>query len=106
MTSYSKLTKHVLYVGAAPAHYAAFLSSLFPDVKFTLIDENKMLAKPGTNVTLIEKKFTKEMCELYAKDVNKYLLISSLNDLNKLQVQPGLLSQKDIEVRVAEQIAE
>ena len=83
-----------------------FLSSLFPEHKFILIDEDKFLTQETNNVQIINQKFTKELCEQYAKDGKKYLLISSLSDEDKLKYGQQDIPQKQIELNVEKQINE
>ena len=57
--------KYCIYTGAAPSHKTHFLSELFPDVKFILIDPNIFEIKLVDNNDLFRKRKHNDIIMLY-----------------------------------------
>ena len=77
--------KYCIYPGSAPSHKTHFLSKLFPNVKFILVDPNIFEIKLVENNTIFRKKKHKDIVMLYngfATDSYKYSEIKNIK--NKL----------------------
>ena len=72
----------VVYAGAAPATHAKYLSSLFPEVMFVLVDPNPFDCPESEKIRVIKGYFSTEMAkELkseYSADNGKILFISDI----------------------------
>jgi len=65
----------VVYAGAAPGIHLNYLSDLFPQVEFVLIDSNAILTKQNDRITIIEKDFNEKLAKKYAKEERRILFI-------------------------------
>ena len=88
LTNYSDI-KYCIYVGSAPGNKTHFLSQLFPDIKFILIDPNKfdlVLADIPNNSKITHRhQPNKDIIHIYYEYPTKsdiYLNNKKMNDLN------------------------
>lgn len=65
----------VVYAGAAPGIHLNYLSDLFPQVEFVLIDSNAILTEQNDRITIIEKNFNEKLAKKYAKEERRILFI-------------------------------
>lgn len=86
LTRYGHLSDTVLYVGAAPGTHIPFLSDLFPDHKFILVDPNAFQAKNSKKITIINDYFTDEMAEEYSE--KKVLFVCDMRTADHRQMTP------------------
>ena len=72
----------VVYAGAASGIHLNYLSDLFPQVEFVLIDSNAILTKQNDRITIIEKNFNEKLAKKYAKEERRILFICNkgIND--------------------------
>eukprot|EP01080_Neovahlkampfia_damariscottae_P010658 gene10658-3282_t len=82
-----------IYAGAAPGTHIKYLSSLFPEVKFVLVDPSQFTVKTDDKISLIEGFFTDKLAEGY-KDVPN-LFISDIRTASW-----KTMSEEDIEKQV------
>lgn len=66
LTNYGEAGRIVLYAGAAPGHHINYLSTLFPEMKFVLVDPSPFAAVPTDRVTIIQDFFTDDLAEKYS----------------------------------------
>ena len=72
----------VVYAGAASGIHLNYLSDLFPQVEFVLIDSNAILTEQNDQITIIEKDFNEKLAKKYAKEERRILFICNkgIND--------------------------
>ena len=72
----------VVYAGAASGIHLNYLSDLFPQVEFVLIDSNAILTEQNDRITIIEKDFNEKLAKKYAKEERRILFICNkgIND--------------------------
>ena len=72
----------VVYAGAASGIHLNYLSDLFPQVEFVLIDSNAILTEQNDRITIIEKNFNEKLAKKYAKEERRILFICNkgIND--------------------------
>ena len=72
----------VVYAGAASGIHLNYLSDLFPQVEFVLIDSNAILTEQNDRITIIEKNFNEKLAKTYAKEERRILFICNkgIND--------------------------
>ena len=63
LTKYQNLGDVVIYAGAAPGNHIPFLTELFPQLKFILVDPNKFMISENDKIKIINEYFTDQMCE-------------------------------------------
>ncbi|EFC42062.1 predicted protein [Naegleria gruberi] len=74
----------VVYAGAAPGHHTNFLSDLFPDLSFVLVDPSPFVCKPTDKITIVNDFFTDELAAKYA---DKNVLF--ISDIRTAQPEKG-----------------
>ena len=74
LTKYGHLSNKVVYAGAAPGNHIDYLSFLFPEHHFTLVDPNPFIVKKSEKIEIINSYFTDDMC----KDYKNCLFISDI----------------------------
>jgi hypothetical protein len=96
--------KYCIYAGAAPGHKTHFLSTLFPEIKFILIDPNKFdmvidneshRLKPHTDIVHI--------CSAYPNKSNEFInkKLNSMNTKEKKDVV-NLITSSDYKIFIIE----
>jgi len=93
--------QQVLYAGAAPGNHTNFLSDLFPQMRFHLVDPAPFSAKPTDKITLENAFFTQETAtawkgrtDLFISDIRG--LMRNLSDAEKeAQVAVDMKRQQD-----------
>lgn len=84
----------VVYAGAAPGKHINYLSSLFPDVKFVLVDPNPFSCVPGNKIEIRQTFFTDDMAREFRGKPN----ILFLCDIRTANHQKQ--TQSDVEVYI------
>jgi len=75
--SEQKYTTTVVYAGAAPGTHTEYLASLFPMIKFVLVDPSNFIAKSGAQIEIRQSFFTDEIAKEFADKPN-VLFISDI----------------------------
>jgi cap2 methyltransferase len=65
----------IIYAGAAPGTHLNYLSSLFPQVKFILIDRNEFVTNQTDNIKIESKEFTEDLAKKYSEKDKNILFI-------------------------------
>ena len=95
---------HVVYAGAAPGTHIFYLSKLFPEVHFILVDpapfHDSYKKKRWENITIIEECFTDAMATELAHRCSNIYLISDIRTSNH-KVQ----SDSEVERRISQDMA-
>jgi hypothetical protein len=65
LTNYGQDGRTVLYAGAAPGTHITYLSKLFPELSFILVDPRDFHIRSSGNVTIIQEFFTDELAYKY-----------------------------------------
>ena len=79
LTKYAENNRYlVVYAGAAPGVHIPFLSSLFPNLEFVLIDEKDFGIKRTNKIEIRSEKFTKEIAKHYGDSDQKILFICNV----------------------------
>ncbi|CAF1471857.1 unnamed protein product [Didymodactylos carnosus] len=94
LTNYAKQgTFSVIYVGAAPGSHINFLSTLFPQLDFILIDTKEFVAKETEKIHICSENFTNELAKKYSRNGRDLLFICDVHtfgphhDLDDYMVQ-------------------
>lgn len=70
---------HVVYAGAAPGTHTAYLSSLFPNITFHLVDPAPFTVKPTPKIRLYQGFFTHTLAHQFRNDYGgKILFVSDI----------------------------
>lgn len=87
LTEHAEEGRVVVYAGAAPGDHTNFLSELFPQLTFVLVDPSPFTTKPSDKITIIEDFFTDEVAESFATDEYKdrVLFISDIRSFDSTQ---------------------
>lgn len=86
LTLYGHLSNNVIYAGSAPGNHIPYLSSLFPDHHFHLVDPNPFKAKKSSRITITNDYFTDELCEKYKQELSDYIFISDIRTADYKQM--------------------
>ncbi len=80
LTKYYGTDDHylVVYAGAAPGLHVTYLSSLFPQLEFVLIDDKEFSLKQTNKIQIRSEKFTKDMAKRYSDSTHKVLFICNV----------------------------
>ena len=79
LTKYAENNSYlVVYAGAAPGVHIPFLSSLFPNLAFVLIDDKEFAVKRTNKIEIRAEKFTKEMARRYGDSDQRILFICNV----------------------------
>jgi cap2 methyltransferase len=73
LTLYGEKDISCIYAGAAPGTHIKYLSNLFPEVKFILVDPSQFTVKSNDKITLIEDFFTDKIAEKYSDIPNLFI---------------------------------
>lgn len=84
----------VVYAGAAPGTHILFLSNLFPEIHWVLVDPAPFTVKQDDRIEIISALFMPEHAERFSKEPN-VLFISDIRSAD-----PDLLSAEEVEERV------
>jgi len=91
----------MIYAGAAPGTHIAYLSSLFPNVTFILVDPNNFTVTETDKIKIRQEYFTddlaKQLREKYVNDDNNVLFCSDIRRAN-----PELMNPQEVEETVVE----
>jgi hypothetical protein len=68
----------VVYAGAAPGTHIGFLSDMFPEVHFHLVDPAPFTVQPTDKITIVQSLFTDAMASDLAATHNDILFISDI----------------------------
>lgn len=88
LTQWGDLSKQVVYAGAAPGHHIPYLSQLFPDHHFTLIDPNPFgaVCLQHPQITVINGYFDDQKAKSFAgQDI---LFVSDMRTADYRQMSP------------------
>jgi len=66
LTEYSRPGQTVVDAGAAPGHHTNFLSTMFPDLFFVLVDPSPFCCHKTDKIKIIQDFFTDELAEKYS----------------------------------------
>ncbi|KAG2378520.1 hypothetical protein C9374_008159 [Naegleria lovaniensis] len=84
----------VVYAGAAPGNHTNFLSEMFPDLFFVLVDPSPFVCRPTDKIKIINDYFTDDLAKEYSgKNV---LFISDIRT-----AEPQRMSEDEVEKCVA-----
>ena len=86
LTRWGHKSKKIIYAGAAPGCHIPFLSSLFPEHKFVLVDPNPFQITENENIQIINDYFTDELAAGFKEDV---LFISDIRTADWRQMNPA-----------------
>jgi len=84
LTKYSYPGCLVVYAGAAPGTHIRYLSYLFPDVNFVLIDPCDFNIRPSNRIQIRQEFFTHKMAESYSGQ--EVLFICDIRTANPLKM--------------------
>lgn len=90
LTRWGHLSNMVVYAGAAPGNHLHYLSELFPEHKFILIDPNPFQIVGSEKIEIINDYFTNEIAKRFVD--SKVLFISDIRTADHRQ-----MSQKENE---------
>jgi hypothetical protein len=68
----------VIYAGAAPGSHLTYLSSLFPQLGFVLIDDKEFTLKLTDKIKIRSEKFTHDIAQRYSDSNRKVLFICNV----------------------------
>lgn len=89
----------MIYAGAAPGTHITFLSSLFPNFTFVLVDPNQFTVKPTDNIIIHQRYFDNEFANILKKQyVGKQIYFCS--DIRRANYQQ--MTQQRVEEIVKE----
>lgn len=95
LTLFAAPGKTVVYAGAAPGTHIAFLSDMFPEIKFILIDPAPFTVTSNDKIEIIQSLFTDEM----ATDLGtKYPGLLFISDVRSVDWE--LHNDKEVEEKV------
>ncbi|CAF1136750.1 unnamed protein product [Rotaria sordida] len=82
LTNYARTGKYlVIYIGAAPGIHINYLSDLFPDLDFVLIDTKKVETKKTPKIHIRSGEFIEDIVKEYSKSRKDLLLICDVHTL-------------------------
>jgi hypothetical protein len=90
LTNYGEPGRIVLYVGAAPGTHINYLSDLFPDLKFVLVDPREFRVQTSERIEIIQDFFTDELAYEF-----RGLGVLFISDIRTASWQE--MSQEDVE---------
>jgi cap2 methyltransferase len=93
LTLYGEKDITCIYAGAAPGTHIKYLSSLFPDIKFVLVDPSPFTVKSDEKITIIEDFFTDKLAESFTNTPN--LFISDIRTASWKTVETSILTFQD-----------
>ncbi|CAF3456712.1 unnamed protein product [Rotaria sp. Silwood1] len=80
LTNYGRARKYlVIYIGAAPGIHINYLSELFPDLEFVLIDTKKVETKKTPKIHIRSGEFIDDIVKEYSKSRKELLLICDIH---------------------------
>ncbi|CAF3124557.1 unnamed protein product [Rotaria sp. Silwood2] len=80
LTNYGRSEKYlVIYIGAAPGIHINYLSDLFPDLEFVLIDRKKVETKKTPKIHIRSGEFLDDIVKEYSKSKRELLLICDIH---------------------------
>jgi cap2 methyltransferase len=87
LTMHAKKGRVVVYAGAAPGDHTNFLSEMFPEVTFVLVDPSPFTTKPSDKITIIQDFFTDELAASFATEEYKdrVLFVSDIRSFDSTQ---------------------
>lgn len=86
LTRWGHTSNHVVYAGAAPGHHIPYLSQLFPDHHFTLIDPNQFGITKTDKIDIINGYFDDEKAKMYSGQ--NIIFISDMRTADYRQMTP------------------
>ncbi len=91
----NKVNKKIvlIYAGAAPGNHIDLLSSMFPFVKFVLVDPAKFAIEPTDNIAIYREFFTDEMSLELRQEYSDYVRLF-VSDIRR--AGPGLGLNDDL----------
>lgn len=104
LSLYSKPGYLIVYAGAAPGTHTNFLSELFPDLKFFLVDPAPFIAKETDRLKIRQSYFTNQTCEdvLEIANGSPILFISDIrtgdpNVLSSVQIEKSIKDDMEMQ---------
>lgn len=87
LTMHAQKGRVVVYAGAAPGDHTNFLSEMFPEVTFVLVDPSPFTTKPSDKITIVEDFFTDELAASFATEEYKdrVLFVSDIRSFDSTQ---------------------
>lgn len=96
LTLYGRKNTIVLYAGAAPGNHTEYLSSLFPEVSFVLVDPNDFTAQPSDKLAIRQQLFDDAIAVEFSSKPD-VLFVSDIRSANH-----NTMDQKQFEQRLIE----
>lgn len=89
LTRWGHLSSTVIYAGAAPGKHIEYLSKLFPDHHFILVDPNPFGISPSDKIEIYNQYFTDQLAlELTHNRAEKVLFVSDIRTADYRQMTP------------------
>ncbi len=90
LTQWGHLSTTVIYAGAAPGKHIEYLSKLFPEHNFILVDPNPFAISPSDKIQIYNQYFTDELAlELTQHRKEKVLFVSDIRTADYRQMTPA-----------------
>jgi|SRR5579862_1029264 len=102
LSLYSKPGDLVVYAGAAPGTHTNFLSELFPNLSFFLVDPSPFIAKETNKIKIRQDFFTDETCKESLKMNKSILFISDIRTgdpykLSNIEVEKSIKNDMEMQ---------
>jgi Poly A polymerase regulatory subunit len=102
LSLYSNPGDLVVYAGAAPGTHTNFLSELFPNLTFFLVDPSPFIAKETDKIKIKQSFFTDETCKESSKMNKSILFISDIRTgdpykLSNVEVEKSIKNDMEMQ---------